>query len=181
MQNTPEIQGNPSVIVLPVIWFIFIIIALFVGSLYLFSGSFPRQFTAAIVSPTITPVPTTVITPTPSPVPTKVIPTEIIPRPTKVAASCVRLNIREGEFASNKCYSRADYDNLYYYLQKYNSAKFELQIAQGTIGITCNCRNPRECDFFKESCSSAQKQKTQAESDINKYRSLIQTIIARGK
>lgn len=182
MQKTPEIQGNPSAMVLPVIWFVFITVALFAGLLYLLSGSFARQFTTALTPPTVTPTrPAAVITTTPSPIPTNIIPTKIISSPTKVIASCVRLNIREGEFASNKCYSRTDYDNLYYYLQRYNSAKFEIQIAQGTIGITCNCRNPRECDFFKESCSSAQKQKTQAESDINKYRSSIQTIIARGK
>ncbi|MBU1000398.1 hypothetical protein KKE78_03325 [Patescibacteria group bacterium] len=104
------------------------------------------------------------------------------PQQTKpVVASCIRKNIREGEFASNKCYSQQDFEDLQYYLQRYNSAVFDLQAANGSMRITCNCRVQQECDFFKQSCEDDKNKKTQAESDIEKYKGIIQGIIARGK
>jgi hypothetical protein len=130
-----------------------------------------------------TPTPYPVVTRTPTPL-TKTTPTILPPTPTtikKVVTKCNRINIREGEFASNKCYSQVDYDNLNYYLVRYNSAKFELQIADGSISITCNCRVPQECEFFKQSCADARQKKSTAESNIAKYRATIQTIIGRGK
>jgi len=97
-----------------------------------------------------------------------------------IRSECYRKNIREGEFASNKCYSKKDYEDLEYYLQRFNSAVFDKNSAEGTIKITCNCRVPQECEFFKESCTETQQKKAQAEADINKYRNIIQEIIAKG-
>jgi hypothetical protein len=132
----------------------------------------------------VTPIPT--ILPTPSPSPTLKPKPTIINKPTTNQGgfrqvSCIRKNIREGEFASNKCYSRQDYEDLEYYLQKFNSSVFNLDAAEGTIRITCNCRVPQECEFFKQSCDEAKQKKSQAETDINRYRGIIQGIIAKGK
>lgn len=93
-----------------------------------------------------------------------------------VISNCIRRNIREGEFASNKCYSREDYDDLEYYLQRFNSAVFSLEGAEASMRITCS-----GSDFFKDSCERDKQQKSQAESDISKYRGIIQGIIAKGK
>lgn len=98
-----------------------------------------------------------------------------------VVSNCITKNIREGEFSSNKCYSTQDYEDLQYYLQRFAGAEFDLRSAEGTIKITCNCRVQQECDFFKNSCDEAKAKKGQADSDIGKYRSIIQGIIAKGK
>lgn len=93
-----------------------------------------------------------------------------------VYTNCIRKNIREGEFASNKCYSQQDYGDLMYYLQRFNSSVFKLEGAEASMRITCS-----GSDFFKDSCERDKQQKSQAEADINKYRGIIQGIIAKGK
>ncbi len=98
-----------------------------------------------------------------------------------VYSNCIRKNIREGEFASNKCYSQAYYEDLNYYLQRYNSARFSLSGAESSMRITCNCRVQQECDFFKASCERDKQQKSQAEADVNNYRGIIQGIITKGR
>ena len=130
------------------------------------------------------PTPTFLQTPSEIPSPTAA-PVEIsvpeVQQNQPVYSNCVRANIREGEFASNKCYSQADYEDLKYYLQRYDSAKFSLSGAESSMRITCNCRVQQECDFFKDSCERDKQQKSQAEADINNYRGIIQGIIAKGK
>lgn len=106
-------------------------------------------------------------------------PTQV--KPAQPVSNCIRKNIREGEFASNKCYSPQDFEDLEYYLARYGGAKFDLSAAEGSMRITCNCRVQQECDFFKDSCERDKAQKSQAESDIAKYRSIILGIIAKGK
>lgn len=96
-------------------------------------------------------------------------------------ASCTNKNIREGEFASNKCYSQKDYDDLEYYLNRFNSAVFNKEAAESSMRITCDCSRQSSCDFFKDSCDRDKQKLSQAESDIQKYRATIQGIIARGK
>lgn len=129
-------------------------------------------------SPTPTPKPSTTPSPTPAPI-KKSAPAAVKTKP--AYSNCIRKNIREGEFASNKCYSPADYEDLNYYLQSYNNAVFNLQIANDSMKITCNCRVQQECDFFKQSCEDDKNKKTQAEADINNYRGIIQGIIAKGQ
>jgi hypothetical protein len=92
-----------------------------------------------------------------------------------VVPSCQRYTIREGEFASNKCYSSKDYSDLIYYLGRFNDAAFSFNGAQSSMQITCN-----GSEFFKNSCESDKQQKSKAETDINNYRGIINGIIARG-
>lgn len=115
-----------------------------------------------------------------TPAPVKRIAPVVQPAP-PVASNCIRKNIREGEFASDKCYSEQDFEDLNYYLQRYNSAVFNRDSADSSMRITCSCRVQQECDFFQDSCEKDKQQKSQAESDINKYRGIIQGIIAKGK
>lgn len=145
-------------------------------------GQFATDFEANVnpsPTPTFPPLPTLTASPTPSPT---AIPVYLTPKQWQpVFSNCIRKNIREGEFASNKCYSQQDYEDLEYYLGRYRSAKFDLSGAEGSMRITCNCRVQKECDFFKNSCERDKQQKSQAEADINKYRGIIQGIISKGK
>ena len=86
------------------------------------------------------------------------------------------MNIREGEFSSNKCYSSQDYDDLVYYLNRFNNAGFTLNGANAAMKITCS-----GSEFFKQSCEEDTKEKQQAESDIGKYRETVKSIIAKGR
>ncbi len=90
--------------------------------------------------------------------------------------SCTQYNIREGEFASNKCYTASDYDDLLYYLNRYNSSVFSYNSAISQMEVTCS-----GSDFFKNQCEQATKERDQAQSDIDNYKGIIHGIIARGK
>ncbi len=191
MSTSPQLTPNPAAAILPVVFVILLISALlflaFSTKVWDLSGYFKsiqnqlESFSALLND---SPSPTAALLPIATMAPTT--PTSTKPKATstpthKPVEVCYRLNIREGEFASNKCYSKTNYDNLIYYLQRFDSANFDLQTAQGSISITCNCRNQQECDFFKDNCSQAQQQKSQAESNITKYRSMIKSIISQGK
>lgn len=91
-------------------------------------------------------------------------------------SSCISYNIREGEFASNKCYVQKDYDDLIYYLNRFNSAVFNNDAAVADMKITCS-----GSDFFKKTCEEDKAKQTKAQEDINTYRGTINTIIGRGK
>jgi len=91
------------------------------------------------------------------------------------APSCTRYTIREGEFASDKCYGQKDYNDLVYYLGRFNSSVAFYNGAVSTMRITCN-----GSDFFKDSCERDKKQKETSEADMNKYRGIINGIIGRG-
>ncbi len=135
-----------------------------------------------VAQPSPIPIPTPKLSITPSPTSTPVKKSAPAVQQTQpVVSNCIRKNIREGDFASNKCYSQGDYDDLNYYLQRYDSAKFSLSGAEGSMRITCNCRVQQECDFFKDSCERDKQQKSQAEADINNYRNTILGIIAKGR
>lgn len=125
-------------------------------------------------SPTPTPTPRPSTTPSPSPAPVKK--SAPVQQTQPVVSNCIRRNIREGEFAGNKCYSQQDYEDLEYYLQRYNSAVFSLDGAEASMRITCS-----GSDFFKDSCERDKQQKSQAEADIQKYKGIIQGIIAKGR
>lgn len=118
----------------------------------------------------------------PSPAPT-VYPSLPVKKPTPtpqtktVVPKCIRKNIREGEFASNKCYSPQDYEDLEYYLGRYNSAVFDRDTEEDFIKVTC----PGMSEMFQKSCEEHKKKKAEAEANIEKYRSIIQGIIAKGK
>ncbi|MBI2017753.1 hypothetical protein HYS92_01750 [Candidatus Daviesbacteria bacterium] len=151
------------------------------------SGDFDKVFVAPFrqfsqdlqtaLEPTPSPSPSLSPSSPPTPKPTQKPVTQPVVKPTQPqVANCIRKNIREGEFASNKCYSQTDYEDLEYYLQRFNYAVFSLDGAEASMRITCS-----GSDFFKDSCERDKKEKSQAESDISKYRGIIQGIIAKGK
>lgn len=92
------------------------------------------------------------------------------------APACKSFNIREGKFASNKCYTSKDYDDLLYYLNAYDSAANSYNGAASSSQITCD-----GSDFFKNSCEQDKKTMETAKQNIDKYTATIQGIIARGK
>lgn len=145
-----------------------------------------RQFAvdlekAAEPAPTLTPLSTPLPIPTATPLkqvvstPKPVVKQQIQP----IVTNCIRLNIREGEFASNKCYPQQDYEDLQYYLGRYSDAKFNLRSAEGFLKIDCGAAQTFEVK--KADCEKDQQDKTAAETDINKYRNIIQGIIAKGR
>lgn len=122
----------------------------------------------------------TVIKSSPTPKPTQT-PTQkpntatTIQQPQPVISNCIRKNIREGEFASNKCYSQQDYEDLNYYLNQYNSAVSSVSFYQTKVNISCSNN-----DFFK-TCEQDKKEQQANLDNIPRYKSIIQGIIARGK
>lgn len=149
------------------------------------SGDFDRVFIqpfrqlAPLPSPL--PSPTISISPVPTPTPSVKTPPSVKQQSQPVVANCIRKNIREGEFASNKCYLPQDYEDLEYYLGRFSAAVLNRDSAESSMRITCNCRVPQECEFFKNSCEKDKQKKSQAETDIQKYKATIQGIITRGK
>ncbi len=96
---------------------------------------------------------------------------------TAPVANCTQYNIREGEFASNKCYAKQDYSDLIYYGQRFNDAIFDYNAATNSMNVTCNGFS----ESFKAQCEQNQKDKAAAEADMAKYRAMLKEIIARGK
>jgi len=97
------------------------------------------------------------------------------PSKTVTKPACVPYAIREGEFASDKCYSQKDYDDLIYYLQRYNSAVFSYNSAVSSMRITCT-----GSEFFKNTCKLDKQKKQKVEEDMVNYKNIINGIIARG-
>jgi hypothetical protein len=95
---------------------------------------------------------------------------------TPAAPSCLRYNIREGEFASNKCYSQSDYNDLTYYAGQYDSAVFTLNGIKNRMSVTCN-----GSDFFKAQCEQDKKDQVTWEEKVRAYKTALQAVIARGK
>ncbi len=104
-----------------------------------------------------------------------------VPAKPKVAApapaNCIQYKIREGEFASDKCYSRTDYDDLMYYIQRYNSAIFDYNGAAGQANVTCNGFS----EEFAKKCEESKATMQKAESDKANYANTIRGIIAKGR
>lgn len=95
---------------------------------------------------------------------------------TKTTSSCTDFVIREGIFASDKCYTSKDLADLQYYLQRYNSAVFSQNSATSGSKITCS-----GSEFFKDECEEDKKEYDQALKDQEQYKGIIQGIIAKGK
>lgn len=100
------------------------------------------------------------------------------PAPAKPA--CTQLKIYEGEFKSNKCYVSQDYNDLTYYIGRFDDAAFSYNSASSTADFTCNGSDYSK-NFFKKDCDKAKSEKSQAKKDMEKYRALINAIIARGR
>lgn len=119
----------------------------------------------------------TIIKNSPTPLPTQT-PTQkptVIQQPQPIISNCIRKNIREGEFASNKCYSQQDYEDLNYYLSQYNSAVWDVSFYETKVRITCGNND------FHKTCEQDKKDQQANSDNIPRYRSTIQGIIARGK
>ena len=186
MYKDPEISKNPSSIIPPIILFL-----IFIAAIYTIYTSIKTEgFTNSFIKPLLQQLEKIVPEPSTTPVKIKNVisltptlrPTLKPPTPTKKPLPpCYRLNIREGEFASNKCYSKSVYDDLIYYLQRYDSANFDLQSALAFIKISCSCHVPQQCESNKASCAEDQQDKAQAETNLNNYRSIILGLIAKGR
>lgn len=135
-----------------------------------------KKATEPSPTPSFTPLPSPSSTPTPPPAggPTqKPNPKPVIqPKP---VTNCIQRNIREGEFASNKCYSQQDYEDLNYYLNQYSSATGSVSFYETKVRITCGNND------FHKTCEQDKKDQQANLDNISRYRSIIQGIIARGK
>jgi len=98
------------------------------------------------------------------------------PAPTPAAPSCKRMKIYEGKFASDKCYSTQDYNDLSYYLSRYNSMVSQYNSAVSSMRITCN-----GSEFFEDDCKQDKKEKEDASDKMSEYESKIKSIMSRGK
>jgi len=94
---------------------------------------------------------------------------------------CYDLEIDEGEFKSDKCYSWDDYVDLRGYLADLRTAELKLHSAESRIDMTCDCDTEQQCEFFKDSCEDAKEDKADAEDDIDRLEGKIETLISRGK
>jgi len=119
-------------------------------------------------------LPTPTASPSATPTPTKKV-TPKVQYPTPVGSNCTRKSIREGEFASNKCYTEADFEDLNYYLNQYNSAVSSVSFYETKVSISCGNN-----DFFK-TCEQDKKDQQANLDNIPRYRSIIQGIIAKGR
>lgn len=129
----------------------------------------------ATLTPLSTPLPIQTAAPLKQVVPT---PKPAVKQQTRpVVANCIGKNIREGEFASNKCYLQADYEDLQYYLGRYNNSVFDRDSAVSFMGITCGGRS----EMFQQDCEKQKARKAEAEANMDKYRGIIQGIIAKGR
>lgn len=88
--------------------------------------------------------------------------------------ACKRFNIREGEFASDKCYTSQDYDDLIYYIDRYNDSIFDYNAAGSAMNVHCNS------DYFAQYCEQDKKKRDEAQQNIDKYKETIKGIIAKG-
>ena len=124
------------------------------------------------------PTPTSVILPSITPTATPSVtqkPTQSVKQTAPAPTNCIRKNIREGEFVSNKCYTETDYEDLNYYLNQYNSAVSSVSFYETKVSISCSNN-----DFFK-TCEQDKKDQQANLDNIPRYRSIIQGIIAKGK
>lgn len=109
--------------------------------------------------------------------PSTMAPTTKQPVATSKAVACTQFKIREGEFASDKCYIKSDYDDLMYYIQRYNSAISTYNGEAAQANVTCNGSS----EMFKQSCEESKIAMQKAETDKQSYASTIRAIIARGR
>lgn len=96
---------------------------------------------------------------------------------TPTSVSCIQYKIREGEFASDKCYTKADYNDLMYYLQRYSAVAgaYNGEVAQANI--TCGGQS----EMFKQSCEESKVAMQEYESEMQNYANTIRGIIAKGR
>jgi len=156
------------------VWLISLIfVALMIFSVFklVTSDAFQSAFKSLNQTPTmqeqVTPMPQE---PTETPAPT-LAPTSAVP----ALPSCTNLNIREGKFASNKCYDATTLADLRYYLDRYDSVVFDLNGANDDSKITCN-----GSAFFAAQCDQDKKTISDDQAKLDSYTTIIQGLIAKG-
>lgn len=92
---------------------------------------------------------------------------------------CYRVEIKEGEYKSNKCYTRDDYTELKNYIWQIDKNTMELESAERRIEMTCEADSEQAREFFKDSCEDAQEDKKEAEDNIEKYQNKIKDIVLK--
>lgn len=93
------------------------------------------------------------------------------------APSCTRFVITQpSDLKSDKCYYTQDYYNIQTYYSRYNSAKSEKSWAESGTEITCDDK-----DFFGDACDDYKDTRDKANTNMEKYKSLILELIKKGK
>lgn len=92
-------------------------------------------------------------------------------------SNCSTYKIYEGKFASEKCYTHQQLQDLQYYMSRYNSSIFDQNSAANTANTTCGGFS----DAFKKLCDQAKEDYEDAKDDVEKYEGQIKDIIAEAK
>lgn len=91
--------------------------------------------------------------------------------------SCIQYKIREGEFASDKCYSASDLSDLEYNINKLNNAVFEYNGTVNMVNVTCGGFT----ESFKQQCEQGKKDLDMYNKQIEEAKAAIRNSIAKGK
>lgn len=91
--------------------------------------------------------------------------------------SCIQYKIREGEFASDKCYSSSDLSDLEYQINKLNTAVFNYNGTVNQVNVTCNGFT----ESFKQECEQGKKDLERYNKDIEDAKNAIRASIAKGR
>jgi hypothetical protein len=106
-----------------------------------------------------------------------VYPASPTPIPTSIPTmSCKTLTISIPEFASSKCYTTSDYNELSGYISKYNNAVSDRDFIEHKYNIVCN-----GSDFFKDECEETKIELEENRIAIEGYGSAIKAVMNRGK
>lgn len=92
-------------------------------------------------------------------------------------SGCKQLTISQGEFASNKCYSTSDYNELSNYIRQFDTNAFNYNGAVAQANVTCNGFT----ESFKQQCEQSKADMKKYEEAMNGFRVAINAVIARGK
>lgn len=93
---------------------------------------------------------------------------------------CYRVEVKEGEYKSNKCYTWDDHAELKRYVFELYSNTMSLESAERRIEMTCEVDSEQARNFLKDSCEDAREDKKEAEDNIEKYENKIKEMVSKG-
>lgn len=93
---------------------------------------------------------------------------------------CYRVEIEEGEFKSNKCYTWDDHIKLEDYIWELNKNRNLLESAERRYEMTCEADTEQAREFFEDSCEDAKEDKEEAKENIDKYKDKIRDMLSKG-
>lgn len=99
------------------------------------------------------------------------------PKTTYQNPPCIQYLIKEGSFASNKCYSPEDYEDLVFYLNEYRNAQFDYNAAKARAEVTCEGFT----DEFKKICEESKDEMDKEDEKMDEYSEKIKYIISKGE